>query len=167
MWSMAQGLWNDEPEFETVKKEYFDAAFGSESKAFSDYFTYLSKLAHTLPEVPFDKVIEACTKMKEYIGTLDLESMEECHSASIKYALFHCDLIIKQMLAEQKTTENGGNPAPAEKEYKDLFHYVRVNEMSVHYGFDQIVYFHSLGTRSQPATKLYHQWWWDWDESDR
>ncbi len=167
MWAMAKGLWNDEPEFETVKKEYFDAAFGSESKTFSDYFTYLSKLAHTLPEVPFDTVIETCTKMKEYIGTLDLDAMDECHSASIKYVLFHCDLIIKQMLAEKITTENGGNQVPAEKEYKDLFHYVRENEMSVYYGFDQFVYFHSLGTRSQPATKIYHEWWWDWDESDR
>ncbi len=165
MWSMAKGLWNDEPEFEAVKKEYFDAAFGSESKAFSDYFTYLSKLAHTLPEVPFDKVIEACAKMKEYIGTLDLESMEECHSASIKYALFHCDLIIKQMKAELATAKNDGNIDAAEKEWKELIHYARANEMTIYYGFDVYQYFLHMGART--GYNGLSKWWKDWDEKDK
>jgi len=165
MWSMAKGLWNDEPVFETVKKEYFDAAFGKESKVFSDYFTHLSKLAHTLPEVPFDEVIEACTKMKEYIGTLDLNGMEECHSSSIKYVLFHCDLIIKQMTAEKVTIENGGNIDAAEKEWKDLIHYARANEMTIYYGFDVYQYFLHMGART--GYNGLSKWWKDWDESDR
>ena len=164
MWSMAKGLWNDEPEFEAVKKEYFDAAFGVDGDKFSEYFTLLSKYAHTLPVVPFDKVIEACTKMKEYIGTLNLDGMEECHSASIKYVLFHCDLIIKQMTAEKVTAENGSNIDAAEQEWKDLIHYARVNEMSIYFGFDIYLYFLHLGARAYNGLS---KWWRDWDESDR
>lgn len=164
MWTLAKGLWNDEAPFENVKREYFDAAFGNEGQKFSDYFTYLSKLAHTIPEVPFDTVIETCRKMKEYIGTLDIENMSECHRASINYVLFHCDLIIKQMKAEKVTIDNERNIDAAEKEWKDLIHYFRVNEPSVHNVFDLYQYFLHLQARA-PYPNL-AKWWQAWDESD-
>jgi hypothetical protein len=163
MWTMARGLWNDEPSFESVKNDYFDAAFGSESKKFSDYFTYLSKLAHTLPEVPFDTVIEECMKMKEYIGKLDLDDMDECHRASIKYVLFHCEIIIRQMKAEKVTCANGGSIDAAEKEWKELIHYGRANEMDFYYEFDLYQYFIHIGGRAYSG---FGKWWRSWDESD-
>ena len=68
------------------------------------------------------------------------------------------------MTAEKVTAENGGNIDAAEKEWKDLIHYVRVNEMSIYFGFDVYLYFLHLGAR---AYNCLSKWWRDWDESDR
>ncbi len=155
-WVMAKALWDDEVPFDDMKKEFFDAAFGDESQHFSDYFTYLSKLAHTLPEVPFDTVTEVCKKMIDYIGTLDLDSMDECRRASINYTLFHCNLIIRQMAAEKITVENNNDVMPAENEWKELIHYVRSNELSVQSVFDLTQYFTHIAGRNYTPAKI---WW--------
>jgi hypothetical protein len=146
MWTMAKALWDDSIPFEDMKKEYFDSAFGDFSEKFCDYFTYLSKLAHAKPEVPFDTVTEICTQMKEYIRTLDLSGMNPCHKASIEYVLFHCDLVVKQMAAEKITVEKG-HVKFAEKEWKELINYVRENELSVFPAFDVYLYLLHIGCR--------------------
>lgn len=146
MWAFAKGLWDDSIPFETVKKEYFDCAFGEQSQAFSEYFSHLSKLAHAKPEVPFDTVTDVCKQMKEYIKTLDVSAMSVCHRASIEYVLFHCDLVIKQMAAEKITVEKG-HVKYAEKEWKELISFVRENEMSVVSAFDVYMYLLHIGCR--------------------
>ncbi|MBE6704584.1 MAG: DUF4838 domain-containing protein [Ruminococcaceae bacterium] len=167
---MAKALWNDEIPYEDMERDYFTASFGEKGEMFRKYFNYLSRLAHEKPNVPFDTVKETCNKMIEYINALDIDEMDECRRASIKYVLFHCNLLIRQMEAE-KATYAYGDIDGAEKEWKELIHYARVNEMSVQPVFDLQLYFTHLGGRAFGKYSSHYgalsKWWQDWDESDK
>ncbi len=136
---MAKALWDDSFDFDELKKEYFDAAFGEQSDVFNKYLSYLSETVHSGDSVPYDKAIAAAEKMAEYIKTLDLNSMNPCAAASIKYINFHCGLVIRHSEAESAFLKDGYKAS--EDKWIELFNYVRVHELEVQPVFDLQQYF--------------------------
>ncbi len=152
-WVMAKALWDDTVDFEVMKKEYFQCAFGTEAEVFSKYLTYLSSIAHDNVDVPYDKVIYAAKEMLKYIATLDLDSMNHCYAASIKYINFHCGLLIKQCTADKLTKHVGLQNA--KEKWEELLNYVRLHEEEVQPVFDLHQYFTHLRQRMYPEIQ---QW---------
>ena len=152
-WVMAKALWDDTVDFEVMKKEYFESAFGPEAETFSKYLTYLSDIAHDNVDIPYDKVMDAAKQMLKYISTLDLDSMHECFAASIRYIKFHCGLLIKQCEADKFTKQVG--VIEAKPKWEELLNYVRLHEEEVQPVFDLHQYFTHLRQRMYPEIQ---QW---------
>ncbi len=152
-WVMAKALWDDTVDFEVMKKEYFESAFGEEAEVFSKYLTYLSDIAHDNVDVPYDKVMYAAKEMLKYIASLDLDGMHECFDASIRYIKFHCGLLIKQCEADKLTKQVG--VIAAKPKWEELLNYVRLHEEEVQPVFDLHQYFTHLRQRMYPEIQ---QW---------
>ena len=147
-WVMAKTLWDDTMDFEALKNDYFESAFGREVAIFSKYLCDLSDIAHDNTDVPYDRVIDAARKMRQYIQGLKLDELDNCHAASIRYIFFHCGLLIKQCEADRFTKEVGFEKAKTK--WEEVLNYVRRYEEDVQPVFDLHQYFTHIRQRMYP-----------------
>ena len=96
-YAMASGLWDKNGSFESVKDEYFTAAFGDDAKAVNNYLREISNLFNPKDKtklVTEEDYIIGYKKAKEVIKAFKEEYMERCKDKSDdwSYLMVHAEL---------------------------------------------------------------------------
>lgn len=150
---MAKALFDDEPSFEEIMNEYFDATYGEYSSIFFNHFSNLSKLAE------IENVAEKFTKVKEQAEKMQVKLTElakqsnGCHKLSLDYVSFHCKLLIKTAEAELATIEKGYDDAI--DYWRELVDFIRRTELEVQPVFDVYQYLLDLYEFKHTELKKY------------
>ena len=150
---MAKALFDDEPSFEEIKNEYFDATYGEYSSIFFNHFSNLSKLAE------IENVAEKFTKVKEQAEKMQVKLTElakqsnGCHKLSLDYVSFHCKLLIKTAEAELATIEKGYDDAI--DYWRELVDFIRRTDLEVQPVFDVYQYLLDLYEFKHTELKKY------------
>lgn len=155
MVAMATALWNENADFDTMAREYFTAAFGSDAEAVEGYMKALSETfdpvymrgekppanpenAAKLASVPalLDKYADLiCSRMED-------ETLPESMRASWRYLWHHSELCRKYAHVFQRKAEGRMEEAAALlEELKDL---AWSKEMDIHHVFDAYEFWVSM-----------------------
>lgn len=127
---MGKALWDDRIPFEALVEEYFKGAFGELESVCKAHLVNLSMIAkETDMKTKFTQLKQASEEMlanMDKIKTLMKGKLSFCHTKSVEYIEFHCELMIKNSVAELALLEKGIQGS--EEEWKTLTKFVQENE---------------------------------------
>ena len=150
---MAKSLFDTERSFEEITDEYFIGAYGEYADIFKTHFVKLSGLARLERSgEKYNRVKNEAENMKLKIKEL-ADMSDCCHSLSVRYAQYHCDLLIKTAKAEAATVDKGYEGAL--DKWRELITFVRKTENEVQPVFDVFQYLADLFEIKHTELKKY------------
>ena len=150
---MAKSLFDTERSFEEITDEYFIGAYGEYADIFKTHFVKLSELARLERSgEKYNRVKNEAENMKLKIKEL-ADMSDCCHSLSVRYAQYHCDLLIKTAKAEAATVDKGYEGAL--DKWRELITFVRKTENEVQPVFDVFQYLADLFEIKHTELKKY------------